>query len=276
VRISEIFYPSSLNELLELAASNPGIKLLAGGTELAGRQTSRALEFPEQIVSIARIPELRKTARSEQYVEVGSATTLSGLLSLSSGALPFPLPAAIHTIANGAVRNAATLGGNLCCKWRFMDLWPFLTCLDAQIELRSRHVSRWANLGHLCDEKGLPSVPNGAILTRVRIPVHEHNFVFQKKIGNSRFPSPETASFVCIADIDQNKIGTFKLIFAGEKALRNKDIENSLIGRRIPLTQKESQQVIEAYSEAFEKLTGHKSFQLDALVEESLSRLVPL
>lgn len=274
MRISEIFYPSSLGELLDLLAANPEILVIAGGTEIVGMQTSRSLAFPGQIASISRVAELRKTIRSEQYLEVGSCISLTGLLSLASGTLPDPLPQVIRSIGNSAIRNSATLGGNLCSKWRFMDLWPFLACLDAQIEIRSHHGSRWASVSHLSDDEGLPSFPAASILTRVRIPPHAPNFVFQKKLGSSRFPGPDSAYFVSMAEISHDKIDAFKLIFAGRRALRVKDIETSLIGRRVPLSQREIQQFVEQYAAALVKTTGQSNYQFSALVEESLGRMV--
>ncbi|MCE5255944.1 MAG: FAD binding domain-containing protein [Spirochaetaceae bacterium] len=273
MRISEIFYPNSLGDLLELLKANPELLIVAGGTEVVGMQASKSLSFPAQIASISHLPELQKTTRSEQYLEVGCCTTLSGLLTLSSGALPAPLPQVIQSIGNPAIRNTATIGGNLCCKRRFMDLWPFLACIDAQMEIRSLHGNRWAGVSHLSDDAGLPQFPEASILTRIRIPLHAPNFSFFKKLGNSRFPSPESAYFVCMAEISHDKIESFRLIFAGERAFRLKDHEATLIGRRVPLSQKDIQPIVDYYSAEFVEKTGNDNYQFNALTEESLGRI---
>jgi xanthine dehydrogenase FAD-binding subunit len=273
VRISEIYNPSSAAETVNLLRDIPDILLLAGGSEIVGSQTSRVIDFPAQVASISKVLELKKTFRTEQFLEIGSCTTLTGLLTLSPGTLPEPLPKIIVSIANHAVQNVATIGGNLCSKHRFMDLWPFLSCMDAQIELRSSTGTRWASLSHLCDETGSPAFPKATLLSRIRIPLFSYNFVFCRKLGSSVFPGPETAYFVCMANLGHGKIDDFRLAFAGEKAFRLKENEMAIAGKKTTSGQREVRSLIESYLDAFPAEGFYDRRIFLALLEEAFGRL---
>jgi len=273
VRISEVYYPSTVTEILDLLRVNPEIQILAGGTEIVGAQASRVLEFPSQVVSIAKVQELRKTARTEQFLELGCCTTLTGLSTLAPGMLPQPLPAVVESIGNRAVRNLATVGGNLCSRSRFMDLWPFLACMDTQVELRSPMGTRWASVSHLCGEDGSPQFPKATILSRLRIPLYSYNFIFFRKLNRSLFPDADTATFVCMANIQSDKIEDFRLAFAGIRAFRMKDREMAVAGKKTTSAPKEVRAVMEDYMEGFSSQGWFDSRLFHSLLEEAFWRL---
>jgi len=252
---------------------NPELLLVAGGTEITGTQTERVLSLPAEVASIARIHELRRVVRTEQFLELGACSTLTGLLSLVKGTLPDPLREVIGKIGTLGVRNIATLGGNLCSGRRFMDLWPFLACMDSQIELRSESGSRWASVSHLGGESGSPGMPARSLMTRVRIPIYNYNFMYHRKLGPSGLPGKENASFVCVASIDRNKIEQFKLVFAGEKSFRLKDVELSVAGRKTGITKREVHALIDIYCNAFSSHDWFDHRVFNSLVEESIERL---
>ncbi|MCX7026865.1 MAG: FAD binding domain-containing protein [Spirochaetes bacterium] len=273
MRISEIHYPSTIQETVTLLSANPAILLLAGGTEIVGTQTARVIDLADQVACISRISELRKTMRTEQFIELGACTTLTGLLSLSKGILPEPLPSLIHSIANPAVRNSATLGGNLCVKRGFMDLWPLLSCMEAQVELRAESGTRWASVSHLCGADGRPYLPEASLIARIRIPIYSYNFVFLRKLGSSSLPSPDRACFVCLANLSGDKIVDFRLALSGVKAFRLKDLEMTVSGRRRNTGKKEMGAFVAEYEQAFGSPDWFDSRVFSALVEESFERL---
>ena len=273
MRISEVYFPSSAAETLELLRSNPDIQLLAGGTEIVGGQTMRVVEFPGQVASIAKIQELRKTIRTEQFLELGCCTTLTGLMTLAPGTLPQPLPAVVRSIANHGIRNIATIGGNLCSHKRFMDLWPFLACMDAQVELRSPSGARWASVTHLCGEDGSPFIPKTTLLARIRIPLYSYNFIFYRKLGSTLFPGPKTALFVCMANVERGKIEDFRLAFSGLKAFRLKDREMAIGGKKISAGPKEIKAIVDDYTESFAAQGWFDQRLFLSLLEEAFERL---
>ena len=273
MRISEVYFPETIAETLELLRANSELQLVAGGTEIVGSQPTRSIALERQVASIVKIKELRKTVRTEQFLELGSCTTLTGLRTLAAGTLPEPLYDVIGGIANHGVRNIATLGGNLCCKSRFMDLWPVLACLDAQIELRSAAGARWAGLSHLCGEDGSPRFPPATLMARIRIPLFAYNFIFVRSLGGNALPGPRTATFACMANLGRDKIEDFRLIFAGTKAFRLKEHEMAVDGRRRGMKGKEMQSLVDYYADAFSAQSWYDQRLFAALAQEAFERL---
>lgn len=273
MRISEIHSPVTIQELLGLISKNPEVQLLAGGTEIAGSQTTRSLLLSADVASIAKIRELRKTSRTEQYLEVGACTTLTGLLGLSLGILPESLASVIHGVGNLAVRNIATIGGNLCSRLRFMDLWPILTCLDTQAEIRSAEGSRWVSLWHFADSEGKPAFPKASLLTRLRIPLRSFNFTFARKLGAPGYPTEETALFVCLANATRSKVEEFRLAFSGVRAFRNRDLELTVSGRKSSMSSREIQVLAEAFRESYSQREFIDPRLFASLLEEALEGL---
>ncbi len=273
MRISEIHYPETIQELVNLLSKSPDIQLLAGGTEIAGSQTSRSLLLSSDVASIAKIRELRKTSRTEQYLEVGACTTLTGLLGLSLGILPESLASVVHGIANHAVRNIATIGGNLCSSVRFMDLWPILTCLDTQAEIRSPGGARRVSLWHFADDEGKPAFPKTSLLTRLRIPLRSYNFAFIRKLGDPGYPTEETALFTCTANVSRSKVEEFRLAFAGIRAFRNRDLELTVSGRKTTLSPKEILTLSDSFKESYSKRAFIDPRLFASLLEEALGGL---
>jgi CO/xanthine dehydrogenase FAD-binding subunit len=263
----------TIAEILHLLEANPELQLIAGGTEIVGAQSSRSLDFPRQVASISKVQELRKTMRTEQFLEVGACSTLTGLLGLSAGNLQPPLPEVIATIGNHAVRNTATIGGNLCSRNRFMDLWPFLACMDAQVELRSSQGSRWASVSHLKGKDDSPFLPPATLLSRIRLPLRSFEFLFWRKLGRPGFPMDSTANFVCMATRERGKIEEFRLAFAGRKAFRNRDLELSLSGRKAGMPEKELRGLVAAWAESFSAVDWFDRRYFIALLEEAFERL---
>jgi carbon-monoxide dehydrogenase medium subunit len=111
---------------------------LAGGTWIM-RAPLRGEQHRPAYVCIARLEGLRATEIDDRALRVGSCATHA---ELASFLLPHPefaaLAQAAANSANPAVRNMATIGGNLCAAdFAAADLVPALLCLEAEAELRS-------------------------------------------------------------------------------------------------------------------------------------------
>ncbi|HTX71871.1 MAG TPA: FAD binding domain-containing protein [Rectinemataceae bacterium] len=271
--VSEVHYPRDLLELLELMRRLPGALLYSGGTEILREQAGRGLMLPGEVICIHELPELRKTSLSERFLDVGAAVTLSELLELASSALPPLLADAVRGIGTPALRNLATIGGNLATRSRFMDAWPALACLDALVELRDAAGATWINVNRLCGEDGRPSFPEGGLLTRLRIPLERWDIFALRKIGGRDYPSPETAVFALAARAEKGILAAFRLAFAGQTALRLQDVESRILGRSLPLSERERTAFGQEYREAAAELPEALALQFGALVDGALDLL---
>ncbi len=251
----------------------PDALIYAGGTDYLRDQADLEISFPREVLSVSGIPELRQINLTERFLEIGAAVPLSEILELKENAVPALLTDALKGIAAPAIRNLATLGGNIASGSRFMDAWAPLACLDSLVEARDELGARWINVNRLVSPEGRPAVPKAALITRIRIPMDPWDISAFRKIGPKNYPCPETAAFAFAARSDKGIISDFRLAFAGEKALRLKEIENRILGMRLPLSTKDAKQIRAEYQEAEEPLTQGMRLQFSALVDGALDLL---
>ncbi len=109
---------------------------IAGGTwvmraELRGESQERAY------VSLARLEELRGVSSNAAKVDIGACVTHAQLaVALQSETAYRGLATAASHSANPAIRNVATVGGNLCAAgFAAADLVPALIALGARVEV---------------------------------------------------------------------------------------------------------------------------------------------
>ena len=271
--VSEIHYPKDLAELLVLMRRHPGALLFAGGTNILREQAGRGLDLPPEVICIYALPELRRAGLTERFLEIGAAVTLAEALELGESALPPLLAEALRGIASPTIRNLATVGGNLACQSRFMDLWPALACLDALAELRDAGGSTWMNVNRFVGEAGAPAFPAGGLVTRIRVPIGRWDATALRKVGGRDYPGPETAVFALAARAEKGILAEFRLAYAGQRALRLQGIEARIVGRSLPLSERERSAFGEEYREAAAGLPEGLARQFGALVDGALDMI---
>ena len=110
----KLLTPSSLDEAVEEYASRAQARIMAGGTDLMVLLKDR-LATPEYLISLAGIEDLKRIRRGGERWEIGSFAGLWELERNPELGRDFPaLAQALKTMAAPPLRNAATIGGNLC------------------------------------------------------------------------------------------------------------------------------------------------------------------
>ncbi|MFK0112847.1 FAD binding domain-containing protein [Streptomyces sp. NPDC091217] len=126
--------PASVDEAVRaLADAGEDAKVLAGGQSLLPLLRLR-LAFPELVVDIGRIPELRGVREDGEALAIGALTTHHDvihdpLVRRYAGLLA----AATATVADPAVRHRGTLGGSLAHADPAGDLPAVALALDAEL-----------------------------------------------------------------------------------------------------------------------------------------------
>ncbi len=100
-----------------LAAEGPRAMLIAGGTDLVPNMKRRH-QTPATLVSLRRVPELKKFANGSGLA-LGAGLTLTEVVDSAQLRATYPgLWQAAAQIATPHLRNMGTLGGNLCLDTR--------------------------------------------------------------------------------------------------------------------------------------------------------------
>lgn len=239
--------PTTLSDALAAARRHPEAVFSGGGTTLWD-ETDDLRGTPRPVLSLHRIPELKSVSRTDRYVEVGALTPLADLLALKEGFIPEALREVLLGIGTFAVRNVATIGGNVSCRTRFRDCFPVLACLDTLAEYRSSSSSRWVNLNRLIGATGLPDLPGDELLTRIRIPLMEWNVNIVQKTGTCRENSTKGSLFVFLARTEKRALSDFRAVYSTGRFLRSRDTESALAGKKLPLSSRELDLTLDSYS----------------------------
>ncbi len=150
--VEQYWAPGTLPDALEHLRGGD-VTILAGGTDLMPQSHSGRVTLRRGLLNIRRVPELHRVERDGAGVRIGSLCTVSEIMRDPLVRMHFRILAdACDHFASDQLRNAATIGGNVCNASPAGDLLVPLLVLDGEAELASK--------------------PNGDVATR-RMPLTE-------------------------------------------------------------------------------------------------------
>ena len=129
--------PRSLTEALQILAAGPAT-ILAGGTDLMPQSRAGRVRFAPTLLNIQGIAALRGINRRNGTLEIGTLTSINALRDdpLVRADAPALWSACDH-FASDQIRNAATIGGNICNASPAGDTLVPLLVLGASVVLAS-------------------------------------------------------------------------------------------------------------------------------------------
>lgn len=133
--ITTYLAPRRLDEALQAMADGDAT-VFCGGTDLAPQTESGMRQYKPKLLNIRHIEGLDVIEGKGDKVRIGAVTTISEIrrnLALAEIA-PVLVEAAEH-FASEQIRNAASVGGNLCNASPAGDMSPPLLVLGASVEL---------------------------------------------------------------------------------------------------------------------------------------------
>ncbi len=144
--------PHSLDQAVDLLRAG-NVTILAGGTDLMPQSQIGKLRIQPVLMNIRRIAELRGISQTDKTVRIGALTTITDLLGAEFVRTRLnALWQACDHFASDQLRNASTIGGNICNASPAGDTLVPLLALDARAVLASK--------------------PNGTVATRI-VPLAE-------------------------------------------------------------------------------------------------------
>lgn len=173
--------PRSLDEATSLLRSG-AVTILAGGTDLMPQSQSGKLALEPTLMSIRRIPELSGVVEGAGFVRLGALTTIAELRDNARVRERFhALWEACDHFASDQIRNAATIGGNICNASPAGDTLTPLLALDARVVLASKPngsiVRRTLPIGEFFVGPGRTARQPTELLEAVEIPTPPPGFV---------------------------------------------------------------------------------------------------
>lgn len=271
-----VYRANSITEIQTLMRNIAGISVAAGCTEIARRQTGRSLSLPTNVLSIAGIPDLCTVTKTERYIDFGACVTLSALLKLGKKNLPEILFDAVSGIANPAVRSLATLGGNIAAKGHRLSTFAPLLALDARLEVRTPLESYWIPMTRFFSNIGKEQPKFPECIYKIRIPADHWDISLYHRTGRPSFITDSTASFAFLVKTQKTILTDIRIAWAGKFFFRKREFENLIIGRTLPLSEKDMANLMDKSELFFDQLLFPESYNRACflnLLESSLRML---
>ena len=231
-----VYRPEHLHDALSLYSQIPHAVVMAGGTDLMSRHAEL-----QTVIDLNGIPDLQKISRRERYLEIGPALPISRIISISRQVMPQVLFDALTIMAVPAIRNLATLGGNVCAASPHSTSLPALYVLEASLELRSATTSRWLPVSQFIEGVGQTARRPGELLTRIRVPFGEWNVQLFKRYASPVDPLIPFASFCGVARISKGTLQDvrFALGSVAKTVIRQRRLESPFVGHKLPVRESE-------------------------------------
>jgi CO/xanthine dehydrogenase FAD-binding subunit len=166
----EFFEPVSTAEACEIMARYAAnARVLAGGTDLLVNMKKKVLR-PSQLVSLARIEDLKQVDSSDNELIIGAGYTVAEIaLSPLINQTVRALGAAARALGTPLIRNLATIGGNIGSARPAADLPPALIVYGASLTLKNTHGERRMAVEEFFKGPGMTAIAPDEIVTEIRI-----------------------------------------------------------------------------------------------------------
>ena len=190
--------------------------------------------FPWPVMIISSIGELKGIEKgADGSVLIRALTTPYEIANCQD--VPYPVREAASRMGAVALRNSATIGGNIGNASPKGDLPQPLILLDATVVLKSLDGDREVLLDDFILGSKKTDLRDDEIIYAVRIPKVEYTHVFYRKIGTRRANAISKLSLSCLIRVEDGVVTDFRASSgaAGPKVIRSRETEAILKGRRL-------------------------------------------
>lgn len=229
------FIPETLEEALRIRKET-GATILAGGSDLMVSNSMGAgitPAFRGDVMIITGLKELKGITETADAVEIGALTTSAEIAE--SPIAPELLKDAASRMGAIALRNSATIGGNIANASPKGDMPQPLILMDAEVVLKSLDGERRVLVDDFIIAHKKTELRDDEIITGIVIPKPQFTHIFYRKIGMRRANAISKLTLSAAATVRDGVLADFRASSgaAGPKVARSRKAEELLIGRKL-------------------------------------------
>lgn len=226
-----IFSPDSLEAAFDLMDKyGSDLLVIAGGT-MTMRLINEGYISPPAALTLHRA-KLDEVSQVNGHTAIGATTTLTRVAKMSE--LPMLADAARH-VGSWAIRNMATLAGNLFVPPPAGDVAVALLALDAEVIAARKGGVRKIPIERFFTGLMETALAPGELVTRINVPRPRGKTAFLK-FGRRQANTPAVVTIAAQVMCDADGICTearIALGAAGDHPMRAEQAETALVGRTI-------------------------------------------
>ncbi len=225
-------HPRSLQEALAVRAERGAVPL-SGATDLLVRHRGVAGTLPSlnaPIVWIGHLQELTAVTADEDELRIGAAAVYTDIAAHPR--TPAILRQTIAEPAAPAIRNVATVGGNIGNASPAADAVCTLYALDAEVELASVTASRRVPIAEVITGPGQTTIGDDELITAVYLPLGQDEFWFYRKVGTRRANALSKLALAACGRLDGRRLADIGLALGAvaPTVVRSGELEHRMRG----------------------------------------------
>lgn len=225
------YFPKSLKEALESIIFNEYI-VFSGGTDLMVKKKQGAglqPAFEKPVMFISELQELKQIILKDGFLYIGAGCTFSNLIE--SSIIPDFYKQVFSQIASPAIRNTATLAGNICNSSPAGDSLPLLYALDAMIIIETSCRKVEVPIQDFIIGPGRNILNSSELVTAIKLPFIAFDKLAYRKVCARKANALSKVSFVAMALIEENKLKDIRIAIGATAptVIRSRDIEEAII-----------------------------------------------
>lgn len=223
--------PDNYQELLEWI-NQESHYIFAGGTDLMIRKRQwqgAERRFDKPIIYINHLPEFQGISQNDDFYEIGSCVTQSELAA--SPLLPEYIKEPVGLMATPAIRNVATIGGNVVNNASVGDSIPLLYALDAQLILRCVDGVRTIQIQDFIKGKYKTDLKENEVLEKILLPKYKFDGHYYRKTGLRKASILSKLSVYLLYKKDRDKLVEIRIAIGAvnETPIRLKAVEEKFV-----------------------------------------------
>ena len=226
--IQAYFLPETVDEAVSLLAEHgPDLLVMAGGT-LAMPLINEGVSMPAMVMGLRRAG-LDGVGESNDRLAIGATATMTQMLA--QDAVPM-LREAARAVGGWAVRNMATVGGNLFAPPPSGDFAVALLALDAEVHLLSQSGARTIPLEEFYTGFMTTALQPGELVTGFHVPRPTGRTVYLKA-GRKHANTPAVVTVAAQVVMDNGTVTDARIALnaVGPHPMRARSAEAALIGQ---------------------------------------------
>jgi len=254
--------PSTLEEALIMKKSSPNAIIYAGGSDLMV-----AKKVAQELLFINQLSELKVISENEEFLSIGAASVYYDLIQ--NPIIPRLLKQVLKDIASPAIRNIATIGGNICNASPAGDSLPALYLFDTKIVAASLDNNNEVHERTIPIENFILGIRKidlkpSEIVTKILIPKNKISRTTKtdyKKVGARKSQAISKLLFIAVMNIENEYVTDFRVAYGsvGITTLRRKDIESHYIGIKYIDFLSKISEIINEYRECLHPIDDQRS-----------------
>jgi len=182
--MSAYLQPKTVAEAVSALASDPGLRILAGGTDVYPALADKVAQAA--LLDITGISALRGVAHAADGLRIGALATWTDVHRADLGPGWRALQQAGREVGSPQIQNAATVVGNLCNASPAADGTVALMALDAEVVVSGPSGERSVPVAAFVTGVRQVALRSGELVTAVRLPPAAGQSAFLK-LGARRY-----------------------------------------------------------------------------------------